>query len=185
MKLLNKYSITNVYPMEKSFSTTHNDNIRSLWKPLHWVTHGSRSMFLFEGTSNSHCNFSTWKSTQINLEIIYDANTSGGPKEWSCALAFSTMLERWDERELLILNLTRGKCLYDPVCATQVITCRFLSSFNSWTSNHNSQTFSVPLTESCPWQRSDFSLGWPAELPSASHLRFGLKVTALQREHIV
>lgn len=41
------------------------------------------------------------------------------------------------------------------------------------------------LTESSLWQRSTFSLGWPTELPSASHLRFGLEVTALHRENIL
>ena len=41
------------------------------------------------------------------------------------------------------------------------------------------------LMESSPWQKSNFSLGWPTELPSASHLRFGLEVTALQRENMI
>lgn len=43
----------------------------------------------------------------------------------------------------------------------------------------------MPLTESCPWHRSNFLLGWPTELPSASHLRFGLELTALQRGNIL
>lgn len=37
------------------------------------------------------------ENPQINLRIIYAAHTSGGPREWSWALAFSTTPERWAE----------------------------------------------------------------------------------------
>lgn len=48
------------------------------------------------------------------------------------------MRERWDNCELLIPNLTRGKCPYYPVCATHKIACRFLPPLSaSWTPNHS------------------------------------------------